>query len=359
MIKKNDCVPKKVLNQRKLRRQAIAVMVGSLIVAFLLGLIVGWFIPKNDKKNVTASAETVASPLGEDLTRYFRQVQGRVYAPLFSFSLTSFTSVGVLGGTGNITYTFFYAFQEGPLGGAPTVLGPNMGVQVSGYISRSASVNVIDFFVHYDSTVGNGGTVISGTAPSFVPVPSWVIPTSSGNVTSFSSADGIIQTYFQNVSGYFLFTPSFSPALSPVDLPHFALTGIPDAYRYIVHTNPNPLFFMASEGQSRQNTPILVRLGFDTSNPNLIYTQGQYDSYGNNRYNAGKNEGYSSGYAAGVAAGGHNNFMSLITAVVDAPIKAFTSLLDFDILGYNMKNLALALLTAGLLVAAIRFFSRL
>lgn len=359
MIRKNDCVPKKVLNQRKLRRQAIAVMIGGLVVAFLLGLIIGWFIPKKDKGNVTASAETVATPFGEDLTRYFREVQGSIYAPLFSFSLTSFSSVGTFGGTGNVTYTFFYAFQEGPLGGAPTVLGPNMGVQVSGYVSRSAQVNVVDFFVRYDSTIGNSGTVISGTAPSFVPIPSWVIPTSSGNVTSFSSAEGVIQTYFQNVSGYFLFMPSFSPSASPTDLPHFALTGVPDAYRYIVHTNPSPLFFQASAGQSRQNTPILVRLGFDTSNPNLIYTQGQYDSYGNNRYNAGKNEGYSSGYAAGVAAGGNNNFMSLITAVVDAPIKAFTSLLDFDILGYNMKNLALALLTAGLLVAAIRFFSRL
>ena len=59
MIKKNDCVPKKVLNQQKLRRQAIAVMIGGLVVAFFLGLIVGWFIPKNDKKNVTASAEVV------------------------------------------------------------------------------------------------------------------------------------------------------------------------------------------------------------------------------------------------------------------------------------------------------------
>ena len=359
MIKKNDCVPKKVLNQQKLRRQAIAVMIGGLVVAFLLGLVVGWFIPKNDKKNVTASAETVATPLGEDLTQYFRQVQGSIYAPLFSFSLTSFTSVGVFGGTGNITYTFFYAFQEGPLGGAPIVLGPNMGVQVSGYISRSASVNVVDFFVYYDSTVGSNGTVISGTAPSFVPVPSWVIPSSSGNVTSFSSSEGIIQTFFQNVSGYFLFTPSFSPSASPVDLPHFSLVNIPDAYRYIVHTNPAPLFFQASTGQSRQNSPILVRLNFDTSNPNLIYTQGQYDAYGNNRFNAGRNEGYSAGYAAGVAAGGNNNFMSLITAVVDAPITAFTSLLDFEILGYNMKDLALALLTAGLLVAAIRFFSRL
>lgn len=356
MIKKNDCVPKKVLNQQKLRRQAIAVMIGGLVIAFFLGLVVGWFIPKGDKKNVTASAETVATPLGEDLTRYFRQVQGRIYAPLFSFSLTSFTSVGVFGGTGNITYTFFYAFQEGPSGGAPIVLGPNMGVQVSGYISRSASVSVVDFFVYYDSTVGNDGTVISGTAPSFVPVPSWVIPSSSGNVTSFSSSEGVIQTFFQNVSGYFLFTPSFSPSASPVDLPHFSLTNIPDAYRYIVHTNPAPLFFQASTGQSRQNSPILVRLNFDTSNPNLIYTQGQYDAYGNNRFNAGQQAGYDRGYTAGLAAGGNNNFMSLIAAVVDAPIKAFTSLFGFDILGFNMKTFVLSILTAALVVAIMRFF---
>lgn len=359
MIKKNDCVPKKVLNQRKLRRQAIAVMVGGLVVAFLLGLIVGWFIPKNDKKKVTASAETVATPLGEDLTQYFRQVQGVTYAPLFSFSLYSFTSVGGFGGTGSATYTFFYAFREGPLGGAPIVLGPDMGLQVSGYTSRSATVIPFDFFLHYESAVTNNGTVVSGARQDFVPLPVWTIPTSSGNVTSFSSANGKIQTYFQNVSGYFLFMPSFSPSASPTDLPHFALTGVPDTYRYIIHTNPAPLFFQASTSQSRQNSPILVRLNFDTSNPNLIYTQGQYDAYGNNRFNAGRNEGYNSGYTAGVAAGDKNNFMSLITAVVDAPIKAFTSLLDFEILGYNMKNLALALLTAGLLVAAIRFFSRL
>lgn len=88
------------------------------------------------------------------------------------------------------------------------------------------------------------------------------------------------------------------------------------------------------------------------------FSEGQGQGY-DTGFGAGKNEGYNSGYAAGVAAGSNNSFMSLITAVVDAPITAFTSLLDFDILGYNMKDLALALLTAGLLVAAIRFFSRL
>ena len=66
MIKKNDCVPKKVLNERKLRRQAVAVMIGSLVIAFLLGLIVGWFIPKNDKKNVTASASVLIPDVNSD-----------------------------------------------------------------------------------------------------------------------------------------------------------------------------------------------------------------------------------------------------------------------------------------------------
>lgn len=95
-----------------------------------------------------------------------------------------------------------------------------------------------------------------------------------------------------------------------------------------------------------------------TEELNEYYDRGYNTGY-NTGFGAGKNEGYNSGYTAGVTAGGNNNFMSLITAIVDAPITAFTSLLNFDILGYNMKDLALALLTAGLLIAAIRFFSRL
>ena len=86
MIKKNDCVPKKVLNERKLRRQAIAVMVGGLVVAFLLGLIVGWFIPKNDKKNVTASAEVVVPDTNPQVS-FYPVVGDFSFAPLFSFTL--------------------------------------------------------------------------------------------------------------------------------------------------------------------------------------------------------------------------------------------------------------------------------
>lgn len=88
-----------------------------------------------------------------------------------------------------------------------------------------------------------------------------------------------------------------------------------------------------------------------------IYTQDQYYDYGNQRYNQGQQAGYESGYSAGLSDGGNNPFLSLIAAVVDAPINAFTSLLNFDIFGFNMKNVILSILTAALVIAGIRFFS--
>ena len=96
------------------------------------------------------------------------------------------------------------------------------------------------------------------------------------------------------------------------------------------------------------------------NNPSSLgfgYTEEQYIQYGNERYNQGQQAGYDSGYSAGITAGGNNSFLSLITAVVDAPITAFTSLLNFDILGFNVKNVVLSLLTAALVIACIRFFS--
>lgn len=88
-----------------------------------------------------------------------------------------------------------------------------------------------------------------------------------------------------------------------------------------------------------------------------VYTQQQYEQFGQQQYNQGQQTGYESGYTAGIAASGNNSFLSLITAVVDAPITAFTSLLNFDILGFNVKNVVLSLLTAALVIACIRFFS--
>ncbi len=87
-----------------------------------------------------------------------------------------------------------------------------------------------------------------------------------------------------------------------------------------------------------------------------IYTEDQYIIYGNQQYQQGQQVGYDKGYSAGLADGDGNSFLSLITAVIDAPITAFTSLFNFEILGFNMRTFVLSILTAALVVAIMRFF---
>ena len=81
-----------------------------------------------------------------------------------------------------------------------------------------------------------------------------------------------------------------------------------------------------------------------------------------NGYNAGKTDGYSEGFYAGKVtgisigknSGQNNNFLSLMGAVVDAPIKALSGLLNFDVLGFNMLNFFYALCTCALIIAVVR-----
>ena len=68
------------------------------------------------------------------------------------------------------------------------------------------------------------------------------------------------------------------------------------------------------------------------------------------------NKGYSDGreYQAGL---GDNSFFDLISAVVDAPVLYFTNMLDFELLGFNMRGFVGALLIVGLVIAVLRFVS--
>ena len=88
------------------------------------------------------------------------------------------------------------------------------------------------------------------------------------------------------------------------------------------------------------------------------YEEGKVDGY-ENGYTTGKNENtqsyYDKGYSDGWAASGSGTFTSLFTAVIDAPVAAFTNLLDFQILGVDMKKFALALISLALVLAIVRF----
>ena len=80
------------------------------------------------------------------------------------------------------------------------------------------------------------------------------------------------------------------------------------------------------------------------------------DDIYNDGYNTGHRIGYDSGYNKGSRDG--NSWLGLFTAVIDAPVNVFSNLLNFDVLGFNMKNLFLSLLTVALAVAILRLFAK-
>lgn len=81
-----------------------------------------------------------------------------------------------------------------------------------------------------------------------------------------------------------------------------------------------------------------------------------YDQGNQDGLSSGQEAAYNRGYSAGLELAEKGDFLSLFTSLIDAPVSAFTSLLDFEIFGYNIKSFVLALLTAALAITALKFF---
>lgn len=71
-------------------------------------------------------------------------------------------------------------------------------------------------------------------------------------------------------------------------------------------------------------------------------------------YNEGYRVGQEIGYANGVADQGDYSFFGLISSVIDAPIKAFRGLLDFNVLGVDMASFMLSLFSVALILCVIK-----
>lgn len=75
-------------------------------------------------------------------------------------------------------------------------------------------------------------------------------------------------------------------------------------------------------------------------------------------YNKGKDESatsaYNAGYNAGVEDAGNYTFFSLIGAVIDAPVSAFKSMFNFEVLGVNLTSFFMAMLTASAFIIIIK-----
>lgn len=82
-----------------------------------------------------------------------------------------------------------------------------------------------------------------------------------------------------------------------------------------------------------------------------------YQNGYDNGWTVGRDLGYANGYNNGfnAASGGSGNqFFDLVSAVFDAPIKAFSGLFNFDVFGYNMKSVMLSLFTIAVIAFVVK-----
>lgn len=92
--------------------------------------------------------------------------------------------------------------------------------------------------------------------------------------------------------------------------------------------------------------------GYDKGYNNGYY-YGEKDGYSSG-YKQGNTEGYNKGYSKGVEYANDYSFLSLMGAVIDAPITAFTSLLNFELLGVNLLGFVTGLITLALIIFIIK-----
>lgn len=100
-------------------------------------------------------------------------------------------------------------------------------------------------------------------------------------------------------------------------------------------------------------------------NDSASYSAGYNDGYsvGNSAgessgykkgYSVGDNAGYSRGYNAGVADSNDYTFLGLMSSVVDAPIKAFTGLFNFEVFGVNLSDFVFGVSTLCIIIFVVR-----
>lgn len=170
---------------------------------------------------------------------------------------------------------------------------------------------------------------------------------------SYSIGTGVGKYSFENVpsgidvnSNYFVNAISTSVIYSSnaeTTLPLTGLDIVDDAYQNGVVAGFN------SGVQSSQGYQNGYNVGFADGEQAAV--RPNYDK----GYDAGYNVGFGAGEQAGLQAANDYSFFSFIAACIDAPIQAFMGLFNFEILGMNMSNFSLGLLTAAIIIIVLKF----
>lgn len=185
------------------------------------------------------------------------------------------------------------------------------------YLNSTQLFGANDIFIGFKSTIFDVSKIIGVT----------ITPSYQNMQFNLYSVNVLEVRYFDSDGGYFAFYIG-----SPLTADYFV------SRTYYFET-----VLTGSDGYQQ---------GYDAGY-NFGYSRGTDFGY-QSGLQTGRQLGYNNGYNDGVQSANQYTFLSLIGAVIDAPLTAFTSLLNFNILGFNMLNLITGLFTLAVIIFIVR-----
>lgn len=329
-------------------KNIICVICASLI--FIVALCLPFVFKTNLKtKNMLASADSVDSSVvfnGSNLAVYFSTFTGR--SPLQSGS-TLTTYGGMFLATKITPNSFNFALTMG----FNNTYFQNFGFTIGSNIARSD--------VHWSA----GSAVLWNMAHQSYGVTDNYYPFMYIVGTGFdANIKGVNISQTVCASGQISDTDvgASTRTLSVIVIRYFGADsdGALDTSNFIefAFLNNN---FNNSQSRFQNRTYYFTQVDSDSASYSAGYNDGY--SVGNcagessgykKGYSVGDNTGYSRGYNAGVADSNDYTFLGLMSSVVDAPIKAFTGLFNFEVFGVNLSDFVLGVSTLCIIIFVVR-----
>lgn len=241
----------------------------------------------------------------------------------YNFDLLQFTDInGSITGT-NYYYGVYTAFQLGDITGIAT------NVELFDYI-RKVQVTSIELGSGYDWSYGT----------TF----DYSMPTDTGLSQRFSFTFGRDMVSYPNNKNFNYVVYNFSNGCRLfIHLP-IAYTGTVDVPSKNVLCWNKRIYYLDNVVVGSNDYNAGYNAGFNVGS-SAGYTQG---------FDAGRASGYTQGYADGLSANNDFTFLGLLGAVVDAPLKVFTNLFNFDILGFNLLDFFTGMFTLAIIIWLVR-----
>lgn len=267
------------------------------------------------------------------------------------------------GGISRIAYSFNFPSGNtlSQMLGYSSISGFSDNTYVDSF-TRIISSSSSDQFIFYNCSFN---TDVSISSQFYVNIPFIITPSNSSTgyiVNCYISGD---TDFSVPIGCEFLWNSTFIYNFGNGNGPTFNCFEL----KYFDSNNKFISIKFVNDSGSSYSFPNRIYYFSQVEDDNSYYRQGYLDGYNTGNadglssgytdgYNTGYSNGQNAGYNDGLSAGADVSFLNLIGATVDAPVKAFTGLLDFNInmggSSFNLKGFFVALLSIALIIALIR-----